>query len=85
MDDDRPGVEIHVRPDGSYKVYGRVRLLDVDGRPYDLEPWTTTDTHGERIKLCRCGHSSTMPFCDESHLEVGFVSQPRVTDDNQPA
>ena len=85
MDDQQPDVEIHVRPDGSYKVYGPVRLLDVDGNPYDLEPWKVTDSHGRRIKLCRCGHSSTMPFCDESHVEVGFASQPRVTDEVGPA
>lgn len=85
MHDDPLEVEIHVRPDGSYKVYGPVRLVDVDGNPYDLEPWTVTDPHGRRIKLCRCGRSSTMPFCDESHVEVGFASQPRVTDEVEPA
>lgn len=85
MHDHPPDVEIHVRPDGSYKVYGPVLLVDVDGNPYDLEPWTVTDAHGRRIKLCRCGRSSTMPFCDESHVEVGFASQPRVTDEVEPA
>lgn len=85
MDDERHEVEIHVRPDGSYKVYGPVTVLDVDGNPYELEPWMKTDTHGRRIKLCRCGHSSTKPFCDESHVEAGFVSEPRVTDDIEPA
>lgn len=84
MTDATEGVEIHVRPNGSLKVYGPVRLLDVDGNPYDLGPWTTSDRNGERIKLCRCGRSSTMPFCDESHAEVGFASEPRVTDDVTP-
>lgn len=74
-------VEIHVRPNGSLKVYGPVRLLDVDGRAYDLAPWRTPDGRGERIKLCRCGRSQTQPFCDESHARVGFVSEPRVTDE----
>jgi CDGSH-type Zn-finger protein len=84
MGDDRP-VEIHVRPNGSLKVYGPVRVLDVDGIPYDLEAWTKADKHGERIKLCRCGRSQTMPFCDESHVEVGFTSEPRVEDGFAPA
>ena len=70
-------MEIHVRPDGSYKVYGPVRLLDVDGNEYDLAPWRKQDRFGERIKLCRCGHSATMPFCDDSHRDVGFSSSPR--------
>lgn len=74
-------VEIHVRPDGSYKIYGSVRVLDVDGRPYDLSDHTKADSVGERIKLCRCGLSRTMPFCDESHVEGGFSSEPRVGDE----
>jgi CDGSH-type Zn-finger protein len=81
---DEPRVEIHVRPNGSLKVYGPVRVLDVDGNPYDLEPRTKTDQHGERVKLCRCGHSRSMPFCDESHVQAGFVSEPRVSDPPPP-
>jgi CDGSH-type Zn-finger protein len=77
---DDPQVEIHVRPNGSLKVYGPVRLLDVDGNAFDLGPRRERDKHGERIKLCRCGHSKTMPFCDESHVEVGFTSEPRIDD-----
>ena len=83
MSDDRT-VEIHVRPNGSLKVYGPVRLLDVDGTAYDLDAWTKADKHGERIKLCRCGRSKTMPFCDESHVEAGFTSEPHVDDGFEP-
>lgn len=80
MVEEEPTVEIHVRPDGSYKVYGPVRILDVDGNAYDLEPHRKPDKVGERIKLCRCGASKTKPFCDESHRETGFSSCPRVGD-----
>ena len=75
---EEPKVEIRVRPDGSYKVYGPVRVLDVDGEQFDLEPHRKEDKVGERIKLCRCGHSKTQPFCDESHVEAGFRSKPTV-------
>ena len=80
MEEHEPQVEIHVRPNGSLKVYGPVRILDVDGNPYELERHRKPDTIGVRIKLCRCGNSSTMPFCDESHKRVGFESEPRVGD-----
>jgi CDGSH-type Zn-finger protein len=78
--DTEAAVEIHVRPDGSYKVYGPVRVLDVDGQAYDLGPRRKSDRIGERIKLCRCGASKTMPFCDDSHVEIGFASEPRLGD-----
>ena len=78
---EEPEVEIHVRPNGSLKVYGPVRVLDVDGNAYDLEPRTKADDRGERIKLCRCGRSGEMPFCDGSHVEAGFASEPRVDEE----
>jgi CDGSH-type Zn-finger protein len=73
-------VEIHVRPDGSYKVYGPVIVRDADGTPFDLGAHTKDDLTGSRIKLCRCGASKTMPFCDSSHVDVGFRSSPHAAD-----
>ena len=84
MSHHQPVPEIHVRPNGSLKVYGPVRVLDVDGRAYDLEPWTKRDQRGRRVKLCRCGRSGAMPFCDESHVEAGFRSEPRISDAVSP-
>ena len=81
MDEQEPQVEIHVRPNGSLKVYGPVRVLDVDGNAYYLERRRKPDPVGVRIKLCRCGHSNTKPFCDGSHTQAGFVSEPRVSDE----
>ena len=59
--------EIKVRDDGPYKVTGPVRLIDVDGNEFEVEP-------GRPIVLCRCGQSRTKPFCDSSHKETGFSS-----------
>ena len=81
MHEEEQIVEIHVRPNGSLKVYGPVRVLDIDGNGYELERRREPDARGVRIKLCRCGHSNTMPFCDESHVQAGFVSEPRVGDE----
>ncbi len=50
-------------PDGSLLVRGNLRFVDAEGRV------TRTAT---RAALCRCGHSANKPFCDLSHLRVGF-------------
>ena len=62
-----PSVEIKVRDHGPYKVTGAVRLIDAEGREWQIG-------EGETIALCRCGHSQTKPFCDKSHREQGFES-----------
>jgi CDGSH-type Zn-finger protein len=77
--------ELHVRPNGSIKIYGRIRLFDADGNEYEID-WDDLkeDSRGRRLKLCRCGGTKTPPFCDESHLEIGFLSTPLVSDGYPP-
>ena len=48
---------------GPLKCVGPLVLSGADGR---IEM-----THD--IRLCRCGASSTKPYCDESHKQIGFV------------
>jgi CDGSH-type Zn-finger protein len=63
---ENPSVEIKVRDHGPYKVTGPVRLIDAEGRAWEI---------GEGpIALCRCGRSKEKPFCDRSHREEGFTS-----------
>ena len=64
-------VEIKARHNGPYKVTGPVRLIDADGREYDL------GQRGETIALCRCGGSKTKPFCDGTHRRIGFAAAER--------
>ncbi len=64
-------VEIKARHNGPYKVTGPVRLIDADGREYDL------GLRGETIALCRCGGSQTKPFCDGTHSQIGFEAAER--------
>ena len=64
-------VTIKVRHNGPYKVTGPIRLIDADDNEYDL------GDRGETIVLCRCGHSSTKPFCDSSHRDVDFQAGER--------
>lgn len=67
---ENPAVEIKVRDNGPYKVTGPVRLVDVDGTAWELPAGP--------IVLCRCGQSTTKPFCDGTHRSSGFESCARV-------
>jgi CDGSH-type Zn-finger protein len=65
-------VTITVRPNGPYKIVGPITIVDGDGRELELP-------EGSAVALCRCGHSSTKPFCDATHKRIGFVA-----DDSAP-
>ena len=67
-----PDVTITVRPNGPYKIVGPITVVDVEGREFELP-------EGSAVVLCRCGHSSTKPFCDSTHKRIGFVA-----DDSAP-
>jgi 3-phenylpropionate/trans-cinnamate dioxygenase ferredoxin subunit len=64
-------VRITVRDSGPYHVEGAFTLVDAEGNAFDLS------ARGARIALCRCGGSSTKPFCDSSHRRNGFESVER--------
>lgn len=54
------------RLNGPYLVKGAtgLRIVDADGNEFTVD----RDT----IALCRCGGSSTKPFCDGTHGKIGF-------------
>jgi uncharacterized Fe-S cluster protein YjdI len=56
---------IEPRPNGPLFVRGRVRIVGSEGEVI------REDT---RIALCRCGGSENKPFCDGSHLRIGFTT-----------
>ena len=51
--------------DGPYKVRGNLEITSGTGRVV---------ARVQNARLCRCGHSNNKPFCDNSHLRVGFKS-----------
>jgi CDGSH-type Zn-finger protein len=72
-------VEIKARHNGPYKVTGAIRLIDADGTEYELPD------DGEPVALCRCGGSTTKPFCDGTHSKIGFDAAERaVAEAEQP-
>ena len=72
-------VEIKVRENGPYKVTGPIRLIDADGNEFDL------GEKGEIIALCRCGASTTKPFCDKTHSKIGFEAAERAVAEEEAA
>jgi CDGSH-type Zn-finger protein len=61
--DGMDGPLVALKPSGPIRVGGGVIVERGDGATID---------GGDRISLCRCGHSGVMPYCDGSHKEVGF-------------
>jgi CDGSH-type Zn-finger protein len=71
-------VEIEVRESGPYRIRGRVRVVDADGEAYDVGSKRIPNPKGDFFSLCRCGGSSTKPFCDGTHKRNGFEACERV-------
>jgi len=55
--------EIAVTARGPLWVTGGIPIERADGRPVDVR---------NRVVLCRCGQSKNKPFCDGSHIDIGF-------------
>jgi len=68
---------IVVTKNGPYHVFGSIPLLiqkivpNKEGMSWDWEEGKTFAT-GKEYRLCRCGQSKKLPFCDDSHLKVHF-------------
>lgn len=73
-------MRIIVHPHGPYRVLGGVPLGIQRITPNERgESWEWVAGRsfpaGNEYFLCRCGQSQNKPFCDNSHLRVGFVGQ----------
>ncbi len=58
-------IVIKVRKNGPYEVRGPILLVDAEESP--IPP-----PRDGKVFLCRCGHSSTKPFCDGTHKSSGW-------------
>lgn len=56
------GLSIRPAPNGPLLVEGPVVIVCADGEPAE----------GGKAALCRCGASASKPYCDGSHVAVGF-------------
>ena len=55
-------ITIKIRDNGPYVVEGDFELVDAQGNPVPIV----------KRALCRCGGSTTKPFCDGTHSKIGF-------------
>ena len=55
-------VIITIRENGPYVVDGEFKLVDAAGNEVPIK----------KKALCRCGGSTTKPFCDGTHSKIGF-------------
>ena len=67
-------VKIRATFNGPYIVEGKAPIQetaiekDITNQGWIYKQENRLNPEGESVKLCRCGHSSRMPFCDESHI-----------------
>lgn len=55
-------ITIKIKDNGPYIVDGEFRLTDMQGNEIPIR----------KAALCRCGGSTTKPFCDGTHSKIGF-------------
>ena len=70
-------LRIRCRLDGPLVVEGPLEIVDHEGRPFPLP------TGKPAVALCRCGNSTTRPFCDGSHKQAGFVARETASMDEE--
>ena len=75
-------LKIKVRENGPLAVdvtTGDFILVDHNDVPIPIPPLKPGKT---AVTLCRCGHSSNMPFCDSTHRKIDFKPHHRPPDPN---
>ena len=58
-----PKTKIQILKDGPALISGDFSITDVNGNKL---------ANANSVALCRCGKSSTMPFCDGTHHKINF-------------
>ena len=62
MESNESLLKIKVLPNGPLSIKGKVEITLADG----------TTAEKENPHLCRCGMSKNKPYCDGSHVKIGF-------------
>ena len=62
--------QVTIRENGPLLIAGTIEILNMDGEVIRA---------GDRMALCRCGHSDNKPFCDGTHKSAGFEASGKPT------
>lgn len=76
--------KIKIAPNGPYVVSGLKKLIEETSKHEDILRAVKTKEYPEQDEyhLCRCGASKNKPFCDGTHVKIGFDGTE--TADNTP-
>jgi CDGSH-type Zn-finger protein len=55
-------ITIRIKDNGPLLIDGEFKLVDMQGNEIPIS----------KSALCRCGGSTTKPFCDGTHSKIGF-------------
>ena len=67
-------VSIKIKDNGPYIVQGEFTLTDMNGNEIPVK----------KTALCRCGGSTTKPFCDGTHSKIGFQGAIAAVEHTEP-
>lgn len=67
-------VKITIRDNGPLLVDGDFTLVDAAGNEVPVK----------KKALCRCGGSTTKPFCDGTHSKIGFQGAIAAVESSEP-
>lgn len=67
--------KITAMDNGPFLVRGPLVVTDAKGNEFRTERKT--------LALCRCGASTTKPFCDGTHSEMGFRAAEKAVSDGR--
>ena len=67
-------ITIKIKENGPYIVEGEFRLTDMQGNEIPIK----------KAALCRCGGSTTKPFCDGTHSRIGFQGATAAVEKSEP-
>lgn len=58
--------QVTIKDSGPFLIKGPFTLTDVEGNDFTIDK--------EMVALCRCGASTTQPFCNGTHRKIEFES-----------